>query len=209
MAIVVYSNLFLSELVIASGVRGKQMRRNSRVMVDSGEQSINVVWTQTLRQFEIGFIPMTRAAWQAIETLYEITEGGAYGFLMADPKDHRVDLGVMYAITSTTFQLYKRYLDVPSGRYVDRKVTRPDASSFAPTLSGIAMSGGSYSLNADTGVVTIPSAPTASLLGWSGLTYVPVHFMDDSIDWQMVKPGSNPDSRYIGGPSLTLEEIKE
>ncbi len=209
MSITVYNDVFLPVRVVEAGVRGKQVRRNSRVVVDSGAQAINIVWTQTLRQYEIGFIPMAREAWQAVETIHEITEGGAFGFLLIDPKDHRVDSGVMYSLTSTTFQLYKRYLDAASGRYKDRKITRPKASGFMPTISGVAIDPVNYTLDADTGIVTIPSAPAEEDLAWTGPTYVPVHFMDDTIDWQMIAPSVDPNRRFIAGPTLVLQEVRE
>lgn len=207
MGIIVLSDVSLSDRVIAAGVRGKQLRRNSRVSTDSGAEAINVVWTQTLREFEVGFIPMVREAWQDIETLHEITEGGAYGFLMEDPKDCLVttDIGVAVALTSTTFQLYKRSLHAASGRYKDRKITRPQAGTVAVFVSGAPVA---FTLDEDTGIATIPSAPAASSISWDGRFYLPVHFMDDFIDWSIAKPGSL-DGRYIAGPSVVLREIRE
>jgi uncharacterized protein (TIGR02217 family) len=211
MAITVLSDVILSNRVIRAGVRGKQLRRNSRVTTDSGAEYANVVWAQTLRQYEVGIKPMRRETWMDIEALHEVTEGGAYGFLMEDPKDNEVTVanGKAYSLTSTTFQLYKRYLDSGSSRYKDRKITRPRAASFTIYNSGVAIPGGSYTLNAETGVVTIPSAPTASNLTWAGGFYVPVHFMDDSIDWEMVLAGPVVDGRLLAGPSTVLVEIRE
>jgi len=211
MAITVYSDIVLSQSQVQAGVRGKQIRRNSRVTTDSGAESINIIWTQTLRQFEIGLVPMSRAIWQTIETLHEITEGGAYGFLLEDPKDSVVSTGqgVVQGLTSTTFQLYKRNLHSASGRYKDRKITRPRSSGFSVSVSGTPLSGGSYSLNVDTGVITIASAPSASTVTWTGNFYVPVHFMDDSIDWETVGGGQTADARFVAGPNVMLQEIRE
>jgi hypothetical protein len=36
-----------------------------------------------------------------------------------------------------------------------------------------------------------------------------VHFMADSIDWSMVAPSQDPDARYLAGPSVILQEIRE
>lgn len=209
MSIVVYPDVILPNRVIDAGVRGKQVRRNSRVTTDSGLTAINIVWTQTLREYEVGFIPMLREAWQDIETIHEITEGGAYGFLMEDPKDHRVDRGVAYEVSAGVYQLYKRYLETASGRYKDRKITRPRAASFSIAVSDVAVGGADYELDDETGLVTIDSAPDAADITWTGLVYVPVHFMDDMIDWQMIAPGQNPDIRYISGPTTVLQEIRE
>lgn len=206
MAITIFSDVILPNRVVTAGIRGKQIRRNSRVTTDNGAESINIVWTQTLREYELGFMPMQREAWQDIETLHEITEGGAYGFLMEDPKDGYVDNGRFAALTSTTFQLYKRYIHAGSARTKDRKITRPRTTSGTLRISGVPTS--SYTVDEETGIFTVPSAPSAASLTWTGFFYVPVHFMDDTIDWEMIAGGA-PDARFLAGPSVMLQEIRE
>jgi hypothetical protein len=38
---------------------------------------------------------------------------------------------------------------------------------------------------------------------------VPVHFMSDTIDWALVAPSQDPNARYLAGPSVVLQEIRE
>ena len=206
MGITVFADVVLSTSILGVGITGKNQRLNSRVTTDNGFESVNIVWTQTLREYTLGVVPMTLATWQSVETIHEITEGGAYGFLLLDPHDFSTSDGVCTGLTSTTFQLYKRYLHGPSGRYKTRKITRPIAAGFSITNSGVTIS--TYTLNAATGVITIPAAPTASNLAWSGSFYVPVHFQEDSIDWDLVRTGSTSE-RLIAGPSVVLKEIRE
>jgi len=206
MAITVYSDVVLSTSILGAGITGKNQRLNSRVSTDNGFESVNIVWTQTLHEYTLGVVPMTLSTWQSVETIHEVTEGGAYGFLLLDPHDSTTSDGVCTGLTSTTFQLNKRYLHSPSGRFKNRKITRPIAAGFAITNSGVSVA--SYTLNATTGVITIPAAPTAANLAWSGSFYVPVHFQDDSIDWDLVRSGSSSD-RLIAGPSVVLKEIRE
>ena len=206
MAITVYSDVVLSTSILGAGITGKNQRLNSRVSTDNGFESVNIVWTQTLHEYTLGVVPRTLSTWQSVETIHEVTEGGAYGFLLLDPHDSTTSDGVCTGLTSTTFQLYKRYLHSPSGRFKNRKITRPIAAGFAITNSGVSVA--SYTLNATTGVITIPAAPTAANLAWSGSFYVPVHFQDDSIDWDLVRSGSSSD-RLIAGPSVVLKEIRE
>lgn len=209
MPIIVFSDVLLPNSVIAAGVRGKNMRLNSRVPTDSGFEAVNIVWSQTLRQFEIGIAPMSVAQWQAIETLHEITEGGAYGFLMEDPKDQRVSTGgVVEEVDTGVYQLYKRYTDPVSTRTKDRKITRPRAAGFTVSVSGVALDPGDYSLDVETGELTIGAAPDAEDVTWSGRFYVPVHFVDDAIDWELVAAGG-VDSRFLAGPSVVLQEVRE
>lgn len=209
MAITVFSDLLLPNNVIAAGVKGKNIRLNSRVESENGVASINVIWSQTLRQFEIGIAPMRAAQWQAIETLHEITEGGAYGFLMEDPKDRTATHGVVTATaTGGAYQLYKRYLDPVSSRSKDRKITRPRIAGFAVSVDGVELDPDAYTLDVQTGVITITAAPAAGSVTWSGMFYVPVHFQDDSIDWELVAAGPI-EQRFLSGPSVVLQEIRE
>lgn len=209
MALTVFSDVLLPNAIVSAGVSGKQLRLNSRVRADNGEESINVIWGQTLRQYTLGTVPLRVDQWQALETLHEITEGGAYGVLMEDPKDRTVTNGVVTATaTAGAYQLYKRYLEPVSGRSKDRKITRPRLTGFAVAVSGVALTAGHYTLNVNTGVLTIDSAPAANLVTWTGFFYVPVHFLDDSIDWTLMIAGA-ADTRFLCGPSVVLQEVRE
>jgi uncharacterized protein (TIGR02217 family) len=214
MPITVLSDLFLPNSVISSGVRGKNIRQNSRVQTDNGFSSINVGWSQALRQYELGTVPRTVEQWQAIEAIHEITAGGAYGFLMFDPKDSVATVttsAVKYMPPIGTapgyYQIQRRYIDIPSGRYRDRPITRPMASDFVLYQGGTVIGTGESAVDPETGrLVTAPGDVTT--LSWSGRFAVPVHFLDDSIDWDLVAPGGY-DQRFVAGPSVVLQEIRE
>jgi len=210
MAITVLSDVILPNSVLSTGVRGKQLRNNTRTESRNGSAIININWSKTLRQYELGVVPMRLDQWQAIEGLHEVTEGGAFGFLMFDPKDHAtVDTqGFVTLIDAAThtYQLVKRYTSAGSTRSKDRTITRPKAAGFVLQINGVPT--GSYTLNADTGVVTIPADPVASTVRWSGSFYVPVHFESDQIDWELVVAGPD-DTRYLAGPSVVLVEVRE
>jgi uncharacterized protein (TIGR02217 family) len=208
MAIPVFADVFMPAMVINSGLTGRLIRRNERNTQVSGHGYINVAWEQALREYEFGTVPMRREAWQAIATLHEVTEGGASGFLLTDPTDSTVTAGgVVTALTSTTFQMWKRYTHAASARTKDRKITRPKASGLVVMISGVPT--GAYTLDATTGILTIASAPAAANVTWTGSFYVPVHFMSDVIDWTMVVPGQDPDARFLAGANVVLQEIRE
>lgn len=211
MPVTVFADVFLPNAIIQAGVRGRQIRKNSRVTTDSGAESVNIVWTQTLREFDIGIAPMAREAWQAVETLHEITHGGAYGFLMQDPKDFTVVglQGVLSLVSGTTYQLWKQSVHSPSLRFNNRKITRPSANGFIISNAGVPLNPANYTLNVADGTIDIPAGGAAAGFSWTGSFYVPVHFMNDTIDWDMVISGQNPDSRFLAGPSVVLQEIRE
>lgn len=199
--------VFPDSIIAADQPRGKSMRRNDRVQTDSGSVSVNIGWTQSLREYEFGIVPLLVSQWQEIEALFEITAGGAYGMLLLDPKDHAIttSAGRMSLVSGSTYQLQKRH-QVASWSH-DRKITRPIADSFAPYYDGAEIV--SYTLDDETGQVTL-DAPVAdaSLLSWEGDFYVPVHFINDYIEWEIVRGGPT-DSMMARGPSAMLQEIRE
>lgn len=209
MPITVLSDVILSNAVLSAGVRGKNVRLNNRIRTENGEQSINIVWSQSLREYELGTVPLRVEDWQDIAALHEITEGGAYGFLMEDPADNKVEDGSAAFISEAVgYQLQKRYIDTRSGRYKDRPITRPRASGFVLYVDGVELSAGSYTLNVNNGTVIIPSLPAAQSVSWDGQFYVPVHFRDDAIDWDLVVAGVK-DQRFLAGPLVVLSEVRE
>ena len=212
MSIIVLSDVIADECIwSAAGPHGKQMRSNQRVRVQSGEMQINVGWSRTLRQYEIGTIPLSVAQWQELEGLFEVTEGGAYGFLLEDPKDNTVTdaTGKAALLDAGThaYQLIQRKTALNSTRVHDRVITRPRAAGFVLKISGTPT--GSYTLNDETGVVTIPADPAATSVTWSGKFLVPVHFEHDDIDWELLRAGPVMDTRLVAGPSVLLTEVRE
>ena len=209
-SLTVYADVIMPASVLAAGVRGKNIRRNTRTMARNGRVQINVDSDLTQRQYELGIIPMSLAQWQTLEGLHEITDGGAFGFLLPDPKDASAQLsdGRVSLVSGTTYQLQKRYTSIGSTRTKDRKITRPLAAGFALQASGSPVSPASYTLDTTTGSLTIPSAPSAATLTWSGNFYVPVNFQSDEIDWDLVRGGPY-DGRLVAGPSVVLLEVIE
>ena len=309
MALTVYDDVILPTIILAAGVTGKSIRKNERVQNQGGFDQINVIWQRTVRQFQIGTVPMTQVAWEAIEGLYEVTDAGAFGFLMEDPKDYNVPStqGFMQPLMQgvpagtsgfgygvPTMQLVKRYTSSGSTRTRDRNITRPRTNTVvlyraaSPVTIGAAP--GNATVNVDTGIVTFVadtseamtsitvgastvlnfasgagmvaamnvgdrvylngvtgtaaatlntlshaitakgassltiSTTTTGLtassgtaykypqatdtLTWQGLFYVPVHFVNDEIDWQLVVSGPQG-SRFLSGPQVILEEVRE
>lgn len=205
MPVSILNDVILSDDEIAANLRGKNARMNSRVDLNNGYKTVNIVWSRTLREFEISAVPMSKSAWAGIQAIFEITEGGAYGFLIEDPSDSTVTDGVLTEVSAGVYQVYKRYIDTRSSRYKDRIITRPRAAGFAVYNLGVPVA---HTLDPNTGLVTIASEPDAEDLEWAGRFYVPVHFMDDSLEWEVARPGSET-TLLVSGQSINLQEIRE
>jgi hypothetical protein len=309
MAVQVLNDVIVPLNVLSVGVRGKNARLNERTRNQAGYLKINRVWSRTLREYELGVTPLSRDQWLTIEGLHEITEGGAFGMLMLDPKDSAVSatqgllqpwvnsaavgtIGLGYGVPVQ--RLYKRMAAAGTTRTYDRLITRPRSPAAllragAPVTIGAGA--GNAAVDYDTGTVTfeadttenpasiVPGAttvlnfasganmvaaiavggrvylsgvtgtaasrlnglshavtakgatsltvstdtsglsvtatgtaakypqPTESLT-WSGTFYVPVHFRDDFIDWDLVR-GGEASTRLLAGPSVVLQEIRE
>jgi hypothetical protein len=170
-SITVYADVILPDAIIAAGVRGRQIRRNTRTPSPNGRMQINVDSDITQRRFELGVVPLLVAQWAAIEGLHEVTDGGAYGFLMRDPKNNKVDVGagLLYPYTTElvgaiglgygvpTYRLFSRYTSIGSTRTKDRRISRPLAGApivraGSPVTYGA--SAGNAALDTTTGAVT-------------------------------------------------------
>ena len=88
--IVVLEDVIVPECVLSAGASGKQTRKNDRTANQGGYATVNVVNDRTLREYLLGVVPMELELWAEIEGLYEVTDAGAYGMLLKDPKDSSV-----------------------------------------------------------------------------------------------------------------------
>lgn len=307
MSISILTDVILPSEVIQAGVRGRNLRSNTRTMSGSGYASVNINWARTLRQYEIGITPMGVENWLLIEGIHEITNGGAQGFLMQDPKDQTVTslsgmlrpfvLGAYVGTSGAgygnpVYKLHKRYAAISGTQVYDRRITRPKQTitvrrAGSPVTVG--SGAGQIAVDYNTGTVTFVASATASpssytvgstttvnfssgtfaagfsagqrvwlsgvsgtaasllnlqshvidsisgnnliiavnttgltasggtasrfpqatdSLTWSGEFYVPVHFANDDIDWEMVIPGPY-DARVVAGPNVLLQEVRE
>lgn len=170
MGITIYPDVILPNSVLVAGVTGRNLRSNTRTQNQAGYATVNINWTRTLREFTLGVAPMAPAAWQAIEGVFEVTDAGAYGFLLQDPKDNTAAgaplqpllggasvgaMGAGYGVP--TYQVYKRYISAGSTRYRDRKISRP-LGNPALLRNGVAVSygagAGQIAIDSTTGIVT-------------------------------------------------------
>lgn len=191
-------------------VRGDLIRNNKRAQNAGGFKQIQVRWTKSLRTFEFGTVPLDLDVWRSLEALYEYTDAGGYGFLLQDPADciipRAIGRVIHYESSDNTYRLVERKT-VAGGLYThDRIVTRPEELPFRLFVGGVEEM--TYTLDETTGVITIPSDPDPADVMWQGRSYVPVHFAEDKINWELVVAGP-AEARFFAGPSVRLEEIRE
>jgi uncharacterized protein (TIGR02217 family) len=177
-------------------------------------------WEDALRRFDISPGIKTTADQQVAETFFLACIGPVIGFLLRDVKDYTAthtattlatgvtQRGTTSAVDDThkVFQLFKDYsIGTRSAR---RIITRPESGTV--TLydgTGTLISSG-YTIDYTTGKVTFtstrPVAPT-----WSGNFYVPVHFQDDEIPWDIIKLNVASGKGHGDMPQVVLVEERE
>jgi uncharacterized protein (TIGR02217 family) len=207
MSITVLGDVLIAHQEFAQNITGVVRRKNQRVSTANGYESINIVWDSSVREYTLDIGPLRRERREQVDAIFETTEAGAFGCLMLDPKDNAVTTaqGRVADLGGGTYQLYKRYTEPTSGRYKDRKLTRPKASTVVVYVSGVATD---FELDDTNGTLTITGNPSASTVTWSGQFYVPVHFVNDELEWQMVVAGGDPDGRFYRS-TVVLQEIRE
>jgi len=213
--IVVLADIIAPNTLWEAGVTGRNVRRNRRAENQAGYMNINVLWSKTRREFRWGTMPHSVTVWQTLQALFEATDAGAYGFLIKDPQDesasHTTGKASLINAGAHTYQAYKRTTAIGSSPAVnhDRIIKYLDATSLELKIAGVTKTlGVDYTVNDETGVFTIPSDPSASAITWSGPFYVPVHFRDDEIEWELVRSGDE-DERLFRGPQIVLQEVKK
>jgi uncharacterized protein (TIGR02217 family) len=204
MSIEVLDDIIVTGQEFAQNITGRLMRKNQRVTTANGFESINIVQDKTLREYDVNVGPLRRAIREQFDAIFENTEAGAYGFLLLDPKDNSLGTsGRVADLGGGNYQLYKRY--TVAGRHKDRKITRPMTGTITVFVSGVATSA---TVNYATGQMTITGLPSAALVTVTGQFYVPVHFLNDQIEWSMNVAGSDPDGRFYSS-TVTLQEVRE
>lgn len=149
MSVIVYDDVILDECVFLAGATGLQTRTNDRSTNQAGYASVNAIRDVTLRVFNFGAKPMYIEFWKEVEGCYEVTDAGAFGFLVKDPKDQTFDgmgalQGYMLGVESGSpgfgnggplYAVRKGYKALSSTRVKYRPITRPNGT-WAVTRGG-------------------------------------------------------------------------
>lgn len=153
------------------------------VTVESGREKRNARWSYPRHAWDVSHGVRTQADFDTLRAHFLSCAGRAHGFRFKDFSDFQASIteGKAVALTSTTFQLVKRYTSGSQTR--DRLIRKPIASGFVILVSG---SPPTYTLDATTGVVTIAAAPSASAITWSGEFDVPMRYDTDALRGEVV-----------------------
>ncbi|MEY5101253.1 MAG: hypothetical protein RJA36_3972 [Pseudomonadota bacterium] len=168
--------------LIAMGAVGGPAWETEVVRTISGHESRLGKWAYPLHRFEIGAGINAPADHATLRAFFINCRGRLHGFRFKDWTDYSATHtdGKVTGLTSTTFQLVKRYTS--GSQTTDRKIVKPIASGFELKNSGTTLTlTTDYTLDATTGIVTTTTSRTAANLTWSGEFDVPVRFDTDDM----------------------------
>lgn len=162
--------VFPSLLGLGFSVFRTPMWSTLRQQSASGKRLALGLWSSPIYQWDLTFDVLrsdpVNAEWQQVVGFFNARQGRLDTFLFTDPDDNAVAaqlLGVGDGVT-TVFQLIRTL-----GGFVE-PVNAPNVVS-AVYLNGVAQSGGSYSVDPATGLLTFTSAPGSGVTITADFTY--------------------------------------
>ncbi len=176
---------------IERGAQGGPMFDTTVLELSSGHEQRNINWQQTRAKYNISYGISHKEELEAVIRFFYARWGRAYGFRFKDWADYEVPIQVLALGDGVTksFQAFKRYTD---GTYTyDRPLTKLVADTTEVFVEGVPVS---FTVDIDTGIITLASAPAATGGSGSGgeevVSFlcefdVPVRFNDDSLNVTM------------------------
>lgn len=160
------------------------------VAVRGGAEQRTQNWTYPLHAWDVSQGINSSADFQAVRAHFLTAAGKQHGWRFKDHTDYSaahtgIEKGVLAGLTSTTFQLVKRYTS--GAQTLDRKILKPLAAGFELKDAGVTLTLTThYTLNTVNGVVTTTSPRTAADLTWSGEFDVPMRYDTDALQARAV-----------------------
>lgn len=160
-----------------------------------------------LQRWDVAPGVKTQAQYGELLAFFMAARGRLHRFRFRDPVDnteaHGNATGVVTGLTSTTFQLFKRY--AAGAQTLDRKIVKPIAAGFEVFVSGAPLPVADWSLNTTTGVLTIGAAPAAATVTWRGSFDVPARFDIDHLPATTV--ARHPSGVIVQSQGIALIEV--
>lgn len=169
---------------IAYGAVGGPMFRTEVAVSGSGLETRDGKWAYPRHAWDVSQGINTPADFATLRAFFMIARGRQHAWRYKDWTDYAATHsdGYVVAITSTTFQLMKRYTSGSSTQA--RPIYKPlHGGSIVIKVSGTDTA---HTLDTATGIVTIGSAPSAGNVTWAGEFDVPMRFDTDKLDGRIV-----------------------
>jgi uncharacterized protein (TIGR02217 family) len=164
---------------VARGATGGPGFSTTVVSLASGKEQRNALWANSRGKWDISTGIRTREQMQAVIAHFYIVKGRAWSFRFKDWNDYDAADQVMVEVSSTIWQLVKRY-NIGGYEHV-RIITKPVAGSVVVKVTGEAVT--PSEIDHQTGLVTFSDAPIAAPTATFAFD-VPVRFDSDDLPVQ-------------------------
>ncbi|MDI3470376.1 MAG: Gene Transfer Agent (GTA) ORFG12 [Pseudolabrys sp.] len=143
---------------VARGATGGPSFSTNVVALASGAEERNILWANSRGKWNISTGIRTREQMLEVIAFFHVVKGRGYSFRLKDWNDYDASDQVMVEITSTEWQLVKRY-NIGGFEHI-RTITKPVIGTVTVKIAGspVAPAGIDYL----TGQVTFASAPPSS-----------------------------------------------
>lgn len=193
---------------IAFGAVGGPRFSTTVVTITSGLEKRNREWSLPLYRYDVSQAIKNQTDFLEVEAHFMAVGGREMGFRFKDHRDFQAKTGegVVAGLTSTTFQLQKKYTFGSVNSL--RPIKKPKASAFVlkDGMTTLTLTT-DYTLDTTTGIVTTTSPRTAGNLTWTGQFDVPVRYDTDELKAQIVN--RIPNGEYLlEWASIPLVEIR-
>lgn len=183
---------------VSFGATGGPAFNTDVVVVESGQEQRNQVWSQGRASYEVSHAARLPEQYEPLQAYFRAMRGRLHSFRFKDWSDYTATeaQGAFVEITSTTFQMVKVY--TAGSQTESRTISKP-------VLNSVTVVGGtSPVVDYTTGIVTVDSGtPTA----WSGEFDVPCRFDTDQMRGEILDK-NNARGFIIGWNSIPIVEVR-
>ena len=183
---------------VSMGALGGGSYRTDVVVVESGHEQRNQTWAQSRASYEVSHAARLPHEYEPLQAFFHAVGGRLHSFRFKDWTDYKATAtqGAFVELTSTTFQMVKRYTAGALSR--DRTISKPVSGTV--TVTG----GTTPTIDYTTGIVTVASGtPTA----WAGEFDVPCRFDTDTMRGEIID--KNVGKGFImGWNSIPIVEVR-
>lgn len=178
---------------LSAGSSGGPERRTEIVTLRNGSEERNTPWRHSRRRYDAGLGIRSLDDLAEVVAFFEARQGQLIGFRWKDWADFKscapsARPGALDQRIGTgdgvvrVFALTKTY--APGDHAYDRPISKPVAGSVVVAVAGNVLAlGVDYSVDAETGVVTLAAPPAAGAFVTAGFEFdVPVRFDTDRIE---------------------------
>ena len=196
---------------IAYGAAGGPEFKTEISVPISGREERNSAWAYPRHSWDVSHGINGQADYDALRAFFLIAKGRANSWRFKDWSDYQAahtgdGKGVALGLTTTTFQLVKRYTSGSTTQ--DRLIRKPIAAGFELKDTGVTLTlTTDYTLDATTGIVTTVVPRTAANLTWSGEFDVPMRFDTDKLDGRIVSRNAQKGLLYEWSAIPIVEDM--